>query len=46
MKLGDLIHVPAALPLVQEPQHPINKKLGGSTVGLEVLGMVLMVKKE
>jgi hypothetical protein len=46
MKMGDLLHVLAALPLVQESQHPKNKKVCVSTAGLDALGMMLMVKKE
>jgi hypothetical protein len=46
MKMGDLLHVLAALPLVQESQRLMNKKVYGSTAGLDALGMVLMVKKE
>ena len=46
MKLGDLLHVLTALPLVQGPRNPMNMKMGGSTAGLEALGMLLMVKKE
>jgi hypothetical protein len=31
---------------VQEPQHPMNKKVCVSTAGLDALGMMLMVKKK
>jgi hypothetical protein len=43
MKMCDLLHVLAALPLVQESQHPMNKKMYVSTADLDALGMMLMV---
>jgi hypothetical protein len=43
--MGDQLHVLIALRPVKEPPARTGKRAGGSTAGLDVLGMMLMAKK-